>query len=155
YDANALYGNTVRDLLIRIAQSDLVQAKWTDKILDEMLDNLGRNRPDIATKNLSILRDRMNDSIRDVLVTDYEPLIEGLDLRPRAWQQGRGISAVPSPGWHSGWVSESSPGGQGRSSAEPVWWGWRRPDEHVELPAAVRALLVDGLGFAERPSPPP
>jgi alkyldihydroxyacetonephosphate synthase len=35
-----------------------------------------------------------------------------------------------------------------------VWWGWARPDERVELPASVRALLVDGLGFAERPSPP-
>lgn len=29
YDANALYGNAQRDLLIRIAQSGLVQAKWT------------------------------------------------------------------------------------------------------------------------------
>ena len=43
YDANALYGNAQRDLLIRIAQSGLVQAKWTDQILDEMLSNLGRN----------------------------------------------------------------------------------------------------------------
>ena len=40
YDANALYGNAQRDLLIRIAQSALVQAKWTDQILDEMLSNL-------------------------------------------------------------------------------------------------------------------
>jgi alkyldihydroxyacetonephosphate synthase len=38
--------------------------------------------------------------------------------------------------------------------AEPVWWGWQRADEHVELPQAARALLVDALGFAERPSPP-
>ena len=29
YDANVLYPSTLRDLLIRIAQSGLVQAKWT------------------------------------------------------------------------------------------------------------------------------
>lgn len=33
YDADVLYGNTLRDLLIRIAQlPHLVQAKWTDQI---------------------------------------------------------------------------------------------------------------------------
>jgi hypothetical protein len=47
YDANALYGNAQRDLLIRIARSGLVQAKWTDEILDEMTRNLGAKRPDI------------------------------------------------------------------------------------------------------------
>lgn len=36
YDADALYPNTQRDLLIRIAQlPHLVQAKWTEQILDE------------------------------------------------------------------------------------------------------------------------
>jgi hypothetical protein len=38
YDADVLYPNTLRDLLIRIAQlPHLVQAKWTDQILDEMV----------------------------------------------------------------------------------------------------------------------
>ena len=37
YDANVLYPNPLRDLLIRIAQSGTVQAKWTNAILDEML----------------------------------------------------------------------------------------------------------------------
>jgi hypothetical protein len=41
YDANVLYPNTLRDLLIRIAQlPHLVQAKWTDEILDEVLNAL-------------------------------------------------------------------------------------------------------------------
>lgn len=45
YDANVLYPNTLRDLLIRIAQQPhLVQAKWTGDILDEMLRALQRNR---------------------------------------------------------------------------------------------------------------
>jgi len=52
YDANALYGNAQRDLLIRIARSGLVQAKWTDTILDEMTRNLSAKRPDILRSGL-------------------------------------------------------------------------------------------------------
>lgn len=80
YDANALYGNAQRDLLIRIAQSGLVQAKWTDQILDEMLGSLGKKRPDIPAEKLGTLRELMNKAVRDCLVTGYEPLIESLRL---------------------------------------------------------------------------
>lgn len=37
YDASVLFPSTLRDLLIRIAQSSLVQAKWTEDILDEIV----------------------------------------------------------------------------------------------------------------------
>ena len=30
YDANVLYPSTLRDVLIRLAQTGLVQAKWTE-----------------------------------------------------------------------------------------------------------------------------
>lgn len=80
YDANVLYPNTLRDLLIRIAQSGTVQAKWTNVILDEMLAALRRNRPDIPAERLERLRDLMNKAVRDCLVTGHEPLIEGLKL---------------------------------------------------------------------------
>jgi hypothetical protein len=45
YDANALYGNAQRDLLIRIARAGLVQAKWTDEILAEMAQARLRRNP--------------------------------------------------------------------------------------------------------------
>jgi hypothetical protein len=48
YDADVLYPNTLRDLLVRIAQlPNLVQARWTDQILDEMVRALQKNRPDL------------------------------------------------------------------------------------------------------------
>lgn len=47
YDANVLYPSTLCDLLIRIAQAGLVQAKWTDQIPDETFDNLKADRPDL------------------------------------------------------------------------------------------------------------
>jgi predicted nucleic acid-binding protein len=81
YDANVLYPNTLRDLLIRIAQlPHLVQAKWTDKILDEMLEALRKNRPDISEEKADRLHGLMNAAVRDCLVVGYEPLIETLDL---------------------------------------------------------------------------
>lgn len=80
YDANALFGNTQRDLLIRLAQSGLVQAKWTHTILDEVQRNLAANLPDIAPAKLERLRALMIDAVPDCIVEEYEPIIEGLKL---------------------------------------------------------------------------
>lgn len=52
YDANALHPSTLRDLLIRIAQAGLVQAKRTEQILDEVFTNLRANRPDLDPTRL-------------------------------------------------------------------------------------------------------
>ncbi|GAA0677137.1 PIN domain-containing protein [Kitasatospora atroaurantiaca] len=79
YDSNVLYPNTVRDLLIRLAQHGIVQAKWTEQILDEMEAALRRNDVGDDEKRAE-LRRRMNGAVRDCIVNDYEPLIEGLKL---------------------------------------------------------------------------
>lgn len=76
YDANVLYPNSLRDLLIRVAQAGLVEAKWTDKILDETFRSLKRVRPDLDPAKLDRTRQLMNRAIRDVRVTGYEPLID-------------------------------------------------------------------------------
>ncbi len=80
YDANVLYPSTLRDLLIRIAQAGLVQAKWTNQILDETFQNLAANRPDLDTDKLQRTRELMCQAVRDCLVVGYEPLIDVLDL---------------------------------------------------------------------------
>ncbi|MEV0033819.1 hypothetical protein [Nocardia sp. NPDC050793] len=95
YDANVLYGNTLRDMLIRLARSGVVQAKWTNAILDETLGNLADKRPDISAHKLDRLRELIIDAVPDCLVEGYEALIEGLKLpdprrpaRPRGRHQG-------------------------------------------------------------------
>lgn len=80
YDAQALYPNTQRDLLIRVALHGLVQAKWTEEIVGEMLTARGRNHPDVPAERLERLHRLINESIPDCLVTGYEDLIEGLKL---------------------------------------------------------------------------
>jgi len=114
YDANVLYPNTLRDLLIRIAQAGMVQARWTSEILDEMLGALGKNRPDIPPERLDRLRGLMNAAVRDCLVSGYEPLIEGLKLPDL---QGPTRSGRGHQGWRSGHRHEESKGLPGRGSA--------------------------------------
>lgn len=80
YDANVLYPSTLRDLLIRVAQAGLVQAKRTDQILDEVLRNLKLNRPDLEDARLDRTRELMNRAVRDCPVTGYEPLVDALEL---------------------------------------------------------------------------
>jgi predicted nucleic acid-binding protein len=80
YDANVLYPSVLRDLLIRLAQAGLVQARWTDRILDEVFENLQKNRPDLDTGVLARTRALMVKAVRDCLIKDYEPLTAGLDL---------------------------------------------------------------------------
>lgn len=80
YDANVLYPSTLRDLLIRIAAAGLVQAKWTEQILDEVFRNIRENRPDLSEAQLTRTRSLMLTAVRDCLVTGYEPLIPSVDL---------------------------------------------------------------------------
>ncbi|MFD6067694.1 hypothetical protein [Amycolatopsis lurida] len=68
FDANVLYPNVLRDLLLRIAQSGFVQAKWTDEILDEGFRNLRKNRPDLDPLKLDRTRNLMNAAVLDCLV---------------------------------------------------------------------------------------
>lgn len=80
YDANVLYPSTLRDLLIRIAQTGLVGAKWTDEILDEVFDNLRGNRPDLDPAALVRTRELMVGAVRDCLVVGYQTLVDALQL---------------------------------------------------------------------------
>ena len=72
YDASVLYPGTLRDLLIRIAQAGMVQAKWTEQILDEMSAALRRNHPDLDPTRLDRTRSLMATAVRDWKVTGYE-----------------------------------------------------------------------------------
>ncbi len=80
YDANPLVGNSQRDLLIRVAQHGLVQAKWTDRILDEAMAAIGKSR-DVPADKLARLRELMVAALPDGAVSRYEHLIDSLTLR--------------------------------------------------------------------------
>ncbi|WP_017292423.1 PIN domain-containing protein [Geminocystis herdmanii] len=87
YDACVLYPAPLRDLLMWLAMTDLFQAKWTNKIHEEWMRNVLKNRPDLTLAQLdraAPFHDRtkqlMNSHIKDALVTGYEYLIPSLTL---------------------------------------------------------------------------
>ncbi|HXB46427.1 MAG TPA: PIN domain-containing protein [Streptosporangiaceae bacterium] len=80
YDASALYPNAQRDLLIRIAQAGLVQAKWTAEIIEEMARARLTRNPDLDPAKLDRLKQLINHSVPDCLVWGYESLIGNLKL---------------------------------------------------------------------------
>lgn len=80
YDACVLYPAPLRDLLLRIALSGLVRARWTDEILDECFRNIAEDRPDLLKGTLDRTRDLMCAAVPDCLVTNYETLADAVDL---------------------------------------------------------------------------
>jgi hypothetical protein len=80
YDACVLYPAQLRDLLLRVAMSDLFKARWTDRIHDEWIRSLSNDRPDIPLTRLARTRELMNAAVPDCLVTGYEPMIEQVRL---------------------------------------------------------------------------
>lgn len=80
YDANILYPAPLRDLFLRLAQTGLVRARWTETIHDEWLRSLLRANPRLSPERLNRTRVLMNEAVRDCLVTGYEELIDSLTL---------------------------------------------------------------------------
>ena len=80
FDACVLYPAPLRDLLMRIAQTDVVRARWSEAILEECFRSIRANRPDLAPEALYRTRDLMRKVVRDCLVTGFESLIDGIRL---------------------------------------------------------------------------
>ena len=78
-DANVLYPNLLRDLLLSLASAGLYYARWTSEINDEWTRNLISNRPDLEAR-VSMLLDLVNQSVPDCLVENYASLIDSLVL---------------------------------------------------------------------------
>lgn len=73
-DACVLYPNMLRDLLLRLAVTDLYRAKWSADIHDEWMRSLAANRPDIPPEHITRVRNLMDENVRDALVEDYTRL---------------------------------------------------------------------------------
>lgn len=80
YDACVFYPAPLRDLLVRLARTNLFRARWTNQIHDEWIEAVLRDRPDLLKERMERTRVLVNDAIPDCLVTGYEVLINELSL---------------------------------------------------------------------------
>lgn len=83
YDACMLYPAPLRSLLMYLALTGLIRARWTDAIHEEWMRNVVRDYPDITREKAERVRDLMNAHVRDCLVTGYEDLIPALKQAAR------------------------------------------------------------------------
>ena len=79
-DASVLYPAPLRDTLVHLAVYKAYKLRVSKKIHDEWINALLRNRPELSLKKLERTRDLINSIHPNVLVTDYEPLIEQITL---------------------------------------------------------------------------
>ncbi|WP_291695574.1 PIN domain-containing protein [Bradyrhizobium sp.] len=79
-DACTLYPAPLRDLLLEMATAGLFRAKWTERIHDEWISSLLRDRDDLTRAKLERTKALMNEAVLDCLVSGYESLSVGLDL---------------------------------------------------------------------------
>ncbi len=82
YDACVLYPYSLSDLLMRLAESDLFRARWTDDIHDEWTQSVHQDLG-ISMEKLERRRAAMDESVLDCKISGYQALIEGLHSQIR------------------------------------------------------------------------
>lgn len=79
-DANVLLPQVLCDLLLRLAQQDLFRPAWSSDVLDEVIDNLRRIRPDLGEERLAKRRHAMENFFPHAMVAGYESLIDVMEV---------------------------------------------------------------------------
>lgn len=67
---------------MHLALTDMFNARWTDRIHEEWIRNVLKNRPDLKREQLERTRDLMDSRVREPRVENYEHLIPKLDELP-------------------------------------------------------------------------
>lgn len=82
-DANVLYPAYLRDALLRLAEAEVYQVKWSREILDETSRNILKNRPEMAAASVERLVRFMEEAFPDAMVEGHEPLIPAMTNDPK------------------------------------------------------------------------
>ena len=58
-----------------MARAGIVQARWSDEILDECFDAILRERPDLRPEALERTRQLKQEAIPDCMVSSYQDIV--------------------------------------------------------------------------------
>jgi len=83
YDACVLFPPSLRDLLVRIAQTNIVRARWSEDILDECFRSIRDKNPLVDATKLQRTRKLMVAAVRDCMVEGYRSLVNSIELPDR------------------------------------------------------------------------
>jgi predicted nucleic acid-binding protein len=79
-DANVLFPAPLRDFLMHLAITGVVQVRWSAQIEDEWVRNVLLQRPDLEPERIKNTAQKMNRAIPDAMVTGFETLESTLEL---------------------------------------------------------------------------
>lgn len=79
FDACVLYPAPLRDILMRLAWTDLFHARWSPRIQEEWMRGVLRKRPELADR-LIRTRELMDRAIPDCVITGWEGIEASLTL---------------------------------------------------------------------------
>ena len=79
-DACVLYPARLRSLLMYLAATDILWARWTETIHEEWMRGLLGKRPDLSRQQVERIRELMNAHAPDCIVSGYEDLVPSLTL---------------------------------------------------------------------------
>ena len=79
-DANVLFPQILRDVLLSLSFHGVYAARWSEQIHDEWTRNLRKQCPDLSSSQLERTRRLMNEQIEGSLIEGYEDLIPTLQL---------------------------------------------------------------------------
>lgn len=81
-DTCALYGATLTDTLLRIAEQDAFRPMWSPDVLEELRHNLNKI-PGLAEGAADRRIRAMTEAFPEAMVEGYEPLIAGMTCDPK------------------------------------------------------------------------
>lgn len=82
-DANVLYPAYLRDALLRLAEAEVYQVRWSRQILDELSRNVLQRNPDLPEENMERLVKTMEGAFPEAMVTGHETLIPSMTNDPK------------------------------------------------------------------------
>jgi len=82
-DANVLYGEFVRDMLLSLFYEGLFEAKWTEQVTDEWVRHLLENKPTLTRETIQNTIMKMHAIRPSPLVDNYRQFIDKVDLPDR------------------------------------------------------------------------
>jgi predicted nucleic acid-binding protein len=82
-DANVLYPIPLCDALLRLAETEVFQVRWSEEILQEAIRNIKRNNPSIDPADIDRRFRAMRESFDEAMVTGYESLEPVLTNHPK------------------------------------------------------------------------
>lgn len=139
-DANVLYSAPTRDLLMHLALLGVFRPRWTDRVHEEWISTLLRNRPDLTRDRLEKTRRLMDAHAGDSLVEGYESLIPTLDLPDPA---DRHVLAAAIRGGADGIVTLNRQDFPDRSLAPFGIASWKPDDFICSLFDTTPVLVVE------------